>query len=229
MPPTTELERLVNMKLLGLCFLVPLLQVSKAYPYDPSSLSRNNLMKRDVQPVAKWTTTGNLYASGIEARRQDPNDYFAGCFRFPLAYPPIIQSGPQSFQPNPLKFSSDACRGNKLQQILDKEFLDEPKFDWRYGTRSPWEVAPEFTTITMGGNDVNILSLIKACIYSLQLWGKTCEEHIQASFDTLYSEDFKSKSREVIQTALTKGSCHLCRIWLQIFHHRIQLDSSIRR
>lgn len=179
-------------------------------------------MKRDVRPVAEWTAIGDSYASGIRARPQDPIDSFAGCFRFPLAYPPIIQSGPQFFQPNPFKFNNVACSGNKFQQILDKYFLDEPKLDGRYGTRPPWGVAPEFATITIVGNDVNILGLIKACIYSLQLWSKTCEEHIQAGFDTLYSEDFKSKSRKVTQTALTKGSC-------SDFSSQDTLDSSIRR
>ena len=146
-------------------------------------------------------------------------------FPLPLAYPPIIQSGPQSFQPNPL---NDACSGNKFQQILDKEFLDEPKFDWRYGTRPPWGVAPEFAKLTMGGNDVNILGLIKACIYSLQLWGKTCEEHIQAGFDTLNSEDFKSKSREVIQQRLPRVVPPMSDL-ASNFSSQDTPDSSIRR
>lgn len=145
----------------------------------------------------------------LELDHKTPMIILQNASAFPLPNPPIIQSGPQFFQPNPIKFNNVACSGNDFQQILDKEFLDEPKFDWRYGTRPPWGVVPEFVTITMGGNDVNILGLIKACIYSLQLWGKTCKEHIQAGFDKLNSEDFKSKSREVIQIALTKG-CAIC-------------------
>ena len=148
---------------------------------------------------------GDSYASGVGAGPQDANDNYLGCFRFPLAYPPTMQSGDGSLQPNPLRFNNVACSGNTFQQILDKEFLDEPEKDGRYGTRPVWGNAPEFATITMGGNDVGILNLVLTCIYSLKLWGDDCDTVIANGFATLDTPEFTSKAKEVIQKALDKG------------------------
>ena len=74
---------------------------------------------------------GDSYASGVGAGPQDANDQYAGCFRFPLAYPPTMQSGAGSIQPNPLVWNNVACSGNEFQAILDKEFLDKPMSDGR--------------------------------------------------------------------------------------------------
>ena len=194
-----------NATFILLCILAALSTVSYAFPHKTLPLPKGDLVARAARAVTEWTAMGDSYASGVGAGSQDPNDNYLGCFRFPFAYPPQMQSGDGSLQPNPLKFNNVACSGNTFQQILDKEFLDNEEKDGRYGTRPRWGNAPEFATITMGGNDVGILNLVLTCIYSLKLWGQDCDTVLSNGFNTLESSDFTSKAKEVIQKALDKG------------------------
>ncbi|KAL8679383.1 MAG: hypothetical protein Q9224_007039, partial [Gallowayella concinna] len=95
---------------------------------------------------------GDSYASGVGAGPQPPDDTNR-CFRFPEAYPAVMQNGDGSLDPKPKQWNNVACSGNTFDQILDKEFLDEPQDDGRNGIRPKWGVAPELITLTMGGND----------------------------------------------------------------------------
>ena len=88
---------------------------------------------------------------------------------------------------------------------MDNEFLDEPKDDGPYGKRPVWGEAPEFVTLHMGGNDVGILNLVAACIYSLKPTGMDFDEVIELGFDTLAKPEFATNAKKVIQTALDKG------------------------
>ena len=128
--------------------------------------------------VNEWTAMDDSYASGVGAGEQ-PADDTNRCFRFPNAYPAIMQVGAGPLQPSPLKWNNVACSVNTASQILAKEFLDQPEDDGKNGIRPVWGDKPEFVTLTMGGNDIGILNLITTCIFSFKLWGKNCEEVIQ--------------------------------------------------
>ena len=198
---------LTNMKIASFGLVASIIQVAQAYPQEVSHLPKQDLSGSIThRTVTEWTAMGDSYASGVGAGPQEANDNYLGCFRFPLAYPPTVQSGPGSLQPNPRRFNNVACSGNTFQQILDKEFLDQPQSDGRYGMRPVWGNAPEFATITMGGNDIGILNLVLTCIYSLKLWGNDCDTVIANGFKYTESDEFTSKAKEVIQTALTKSS-----------------------
>ena len=147
---------------------------------------------------------GDSYTTGVGAGEQ-PKDDTNRCFRFPNAYPAVMQSGPGSLQPNPQKWNNVACSGNTATQILDKEFLDEPEDDGKNGVRPAWGDKPEFVTITMGGNDIGILNLISTCILSFKLWGKNCEEVIQEGIEIAQSDELKANFTAVIEKAYTKG------------------------
>ena len=147
---------------------------------------------------------GDSYASGVGAGEQPPDDTNR-CFRFPNAYPVVLNSGDGSLEPNPSKFNNVACSGNTFQQILDKEFLDEPEDDGKYGKRPAWGKEPEFVTITMGGNDIGILNLISTCIYSFKLWGKDCDQVIQEGHDIINGQQFQTDMKAVITKAVDKG------------------------
>ncbi|KAL2047970.1 hypothetical protein ABVK25_011141 [Lepraria finkii] len=121
---------------------------------------------------------GDSYASGVGTGEQ-PADDTNRCFRFPNAYPAIMQAGAGPLQPSPLKWNNVACSVNTTSQILAKEFLDQPEDDGKNGIRPVWGDKPEFVTLTMCGNDIGILNLITTCIFSFKLWGKNCEEVIQ--------------------------------------------------
>lgn len=79
-------------------------------------------IRAENRAIHEWTAMGDSYASGVGAGPQ-PADDTNRCFRFPHAYPPIMQSGDGSIQPNPEKFNNVACSGNTFQQILQKEFV----------------------------------------------------------------------------------------------------------
>ncbi|KAL8940133.1 MAG: hypothetical protein Q9216_002987 [Gyalolechia sp. 2 TL-2023] len=147
---------------------------------------------------------GDSYASGVGAGPQPPDER-NHCFRFPEAYPAVMQSGDGALNPKPEKWNNVACSGNTFDQILDKEFLDEPQDDGENGIRPRWGDAPEFITLTMGGNDVGILNLVTTCIYSLKPWGQACDQVIDNGHKELEKPVFAENAKKVIQKALEKG------------------------
>lgn len=144
---------------------------------------------------------GDSYASGVGAGPQ-PADDTNRCFRFPNAYPVVMQA---ELKPVPLKFNNVACSGNTFTQIKENELLDQPKDDGNYGRRPAWGNAPEFVTITMGGNDIGILNLVSTCILSFKLWGMDCEKVIQSGHDTINSQKFKDDLNGLIKAIVDKG------------------------
>lgn len=160
--------------------------------------------KRDGGAFKEWTAMGDSYASGVGAGPQ-PADDTNRCFRFPEAYPAVMQSGDGALDPRPEKWNNVACSGNTFDKILEKEFLDKPKKDGKYGVRPAWGDAPEFITLTMGGNDVGILNLIATCIYSLKPFGQDCDQVIEGGHKELEKPEFAENAKKVIQTALIKG------------------------
>lgn len=144
---------------------------------------------------------GDSYASGVGAGIQPPEDTNR-CFRFPNAYPVVVQA---DLKPVPSKFNNVACSGNTFEQIKDKELLDKPEKDGNYGTRPAWGKAPEFVTITMGGNDIGILNLVSTCILSFKLWGMDCEAVIKSGHDTINSQKFKDDLNGLIKAVVDKG------------------------
>ncbi|KAL8648496.1 MAG: hypothetical protein Q9210_004953 [Variospora velana] len=147
---------------------------------------------------------GDSYASGVGAGPQ-PADDTNRCFRFPEAYPAVMQNGDAALDPKPEKWNNVACSGNTFDQILDKEFLDEPKNDSRNGVRPKWGDAPDFITLTMGGNDVGIFNLVATCIYSLKPLGQDCDQVIDGGHEELKKPEFAKNAKKVIQKALDKG------------------------
>ncbi|KAL8779859.1 MAG: hypothetical protein Q9203_001407 [Teloschistes exilis] len=121
---------------------------------------------------------------------------------FPNAYPIMVQAG---LKPRPVTFNHVACSGNTFTQIKDKQLLDKPQDDGNNGRRPAWGKAPEFVTITMGGNDIGILNLIATCMLSFKLWGMNCEEVIQYGHDTINSQQFKDDLNRLVKAVVDKG------------------------
>ena len=143
---------------------------------------------------------GDSYASGIGAgalpQEPDPDR----CFRCSNAYPKLIQSGQTSLQPNPERFNFVACSGAKFSEILQKQLSDQDR-----PGRPAWGDAPEFVTITMGGNDIGILALVLTCIYSIRILVIGCDAVIQRGFDIVESDDFRRDMFEVIYIVQSQG------------------------
>ena len=177
----------------------------QAYPnhlssYRPPNIGRPGIERRG-DGIPEWTAMGDSYASGVGAGPQ-PADDTNRCFRFPNAYPVVVQAG---LTPVPSKFNNVACSGNTFDQIKNKELLDKPQNDGSNGIRPAWGEAPEFVTITMGGNDIGILNLIATCILSFKLWGLDCPGVIQYGHDTINSQKFKDDLTGLIQAVVDKG------------------------
>ena len=183
-----------------LAFVGFLLQC-QAYPSQLSFYGSSELGRRDDGQIPEWTAMGDSYASGVGAGAQPPDDTNR-CFRFPNAYPVVVQA---DLKPVPSKFNNVACSGNTFTQIKEKELLDQPEDDGKNGKRPAWGKAPEFVTITMGGNDVGILNLILTCILSFKLWGMDCEAVIQKGHDTINSQQFKDDLNGLIKAIVDKG------------------------
>lgn len=197
------------MTLQRLLYLLALATSSVYALPQPSTISLS-IDQGDVTPVhrrggvaiTEWTAMGDSYASGVGA---GPQDGWNICLRFPEAYPAVMQNGDGALDPKPEKWNNVACSGNTFDQILNKEFLDKPESDGLYGERPRWGDAPEFITLTMGGNDVGILNLVATCIYSLKPAGKNCDQVIDDGNKVLQNPDFAKNATKVIQKALDKG------------------------
>lgn len=185
----------------SLVALAGLLLQSSAYPYSPYIQGINEFLQRRDGSVAEWTAMGDSYASGVGAGPQ-PEDQKNRCFRFPNAYPNVAQD---ALNPRPAKYQHVACSGNTFDQIKDHELLDQPEDDGKNGIRPVWGEAPDFVTITMGGNDVGILNLIVTCILSFKLWGQDCEQVIQSGHDIIASQKFKDDLDGLIKAIIDKG------------------------
>ena len=150
--------------------------------------------------ITEWTAMGDSYASGIGAgdlpQGPDPDK----CFRCSSSYPEIMQSGQGSLRPNPDIFNFVACSGATFPEILRYQLndLDRPG-------RPSWGNAPEFVTLTMGGNDVGILSLVLTCIYSIRIRAVGCDTLLQQGFDILDSDEFGEGIANVIRTVRDQG------------------------
>lgn len=160
----------------------------------------NTFINGSITAITEWTAMGDSYASGIGAGSQTAQSSNL-CYRFDQSYPMIMQAGPSSFQPNPEKFNFVACSGQTFQQILDDQFLDQPSILGR----PAWGKAPEFVTITMGGNDIGVFNLVLTCILSAPLSSLSCDEVIDRGFALLNSSDFQQGLPQVITKAQTKG------------------------
>ena len=179
-------------------FLVYMLSLSLISGQKLTLLAPNSSFV--ANSIKEWTAMGDSYASGIGAGAKPPFDPKL-CFRCSNAYPEVMQSGPGSLQPNPERFNFVACSGAKFPEIIAFQ-LDEQD---RPG-RPAWGAAPEFVTITMGGNDIGILPLILTCIYSIRvLLGQECDDVIQQGFDTLDSDEFKDGLASTIRTVRDRG------------------------
>lgn len=155
-----------------------------------------DLSKSTQARITEWTAMGDSYASGIGAgvRSTTDNDR---CYRFTLSYPRIMQSS--SFQDIPGKLNHVACSGRTFHKILQQQFLDKSENNYPV-----WGSAPEFVTITMGGNDIGILGLLTACIFNINPF-KSCDTAINDGYKALDSQEFKRGLPQVIFTALRKG------------------------
>ncbi|KAI4270768.1 MAG: hypothetical protein L6R38_007018 [Xanthoria sp. 2 TBL-2021] len=173
-------------------------------PLVPIGKDVTPIYKREKRAFREWTAMGDSYASGVGAGPQPPDDTNR-CFRFPNSYPAVLQKGEGALDPTPEKWNNVACSGNTFDQILDNEFLDEPKDDGKNGIRPVWGDAPEFVTLTMGGNDVGILNLVATCIYSFKPVGQGCDQIIKNGHDTLEKPEFAANAKKVIQKALDRG------------------------
>ncbi|KAI9786804.1 MAG: hypothetical protein M1835_002928 [Candelina submexicana] len=180
---------------------VGLLFQCQAYPSHPSLYTPIELVRREGNQVPELTAIGDSYASGVGARPQ-PADDTNRCFRFPNACPVVLNG---ELKPVPSKFNNFVCNDNTFNQIKDKELLDRPEDDGKNGRHPAWGQAPEFVTITMGGNDIGILNLILTCILSFKLWGKDCQEVIQSGHDTINSQQFKDDLNDLIKAVIDKG------------------------
>ena len=179
-------------------FLVYILPLSLAFGQNLSLLAPNSSYL--PKAITEWTAMGDSYASGIGAGarpQHDPNL----CFRYSNAYPEILQSGQGSLRPNPGRYNFVACSGAKFAEILVHQLDQHDRPGW-----PAWGTAPEFVTITMGGNDIGILPLVLTCIYSIKVpFGKECDDVIQQGFENLDSDEFKDGLADVIRTVRDQG------------------------
>ena len=143
---------------------------------------------------------GDSYASSIGARDLPQGPDPKTCFRCRNAYPELIQSGQGSLRPNPSIFNYLSCSGATFPEILRYQLSDHDR-----PGRLAWGNAPEFVIITMGVNDVGILSLVLTCIYSIRIRVVGCDALLQRGVDVLDSEVFGEGIANVIRTVRDQG------------------------
>ena len=213
--PRTESNYVsMSLPLIVLLLLHPIhCQAVAALPEGTEHLQFNqsalNLSRILPNEITEWTAMGDSYAVGIGAGGLLPSLSRIGsdtCYRFNQSYNGLLQSF--DLVPKPRSFNYVACSGSTFQQILGDQFQDANHCklrNFRYQCWPAWGSRPAFITLTMGGNDVNIVQLIQACILNIDISRKGCDGLIDGAFDILRSDDFQINAIGVLQKALTKG------------------------
>ena len=188
---------------LVLCVLLSLnsFVVAKAIPQGlvPATFGLSPRLSSTPVYFNEWTAMGDSYAAGVGAGTGLPFFRFDTCYRYDGAYPYVLN---QNLQPPAETFNFVACSGETFPKIIQNQLIDQASY-----TRPAWGSKPEFVTLSMGGNDIDILDLVLNCIYSTRLNTlEPCETVIQNSQDILASPELAQGARDVLNSVVAKGT-----------------------
>lgn len=185
----------------------------------------------DPVPDLEWTALGDSYASGVGS-----SDYVDGqrCLRYDESYPIIVNWNPEYppdvevLPPGYHKLNNVVCSGAEAQDIIDWQLLDEPTSgqpNWQFGKlRSslqshavltcyvgsrPAFGAPEFATLTAGGDDIDFPGILFNCILGAHVPGgpphRSCTDQKAHTWSLLNDGGFIGEVTRVIDAIMTKG------------------------
>jgi hypothetical protein len=101
------------------------------------------------------------------------------------------------------KLNNVVCSGASTQDVLNEQFRDTNGSDLQYGTQ-PAFGKPQFATLTVGGDDIDFINLIRNCIIQLvPSW--SCDDQLAASWKLINSTDLVDNIGIVIDMTVEKG------------------------
>ncbi|KAK2877265.1 hypothetical protein FQN49_001289 [Arthroderma sp. PD_2] len=153
-----------------------------------------------VRDVMEWTAIGDSYATGVGAGEPDE---WRRCLRYSEAYPRLIQDSPNFPGPRNHKLNNVACSGATTEETLKEQFRDTDSSHWQYGKR-PAFGKPEIATISVGGDDIDFLSIITCCILHTCLF-ISCEDQLDKSWGLIRDPKLVEDIGRVIDKTLEKG------------------------
>jgi hypothetical protein len=77
------------------------------------------------------------------------------------------------------KPNNAVCSGASTQDVLNEQFRDTNGSDLQYGTRPAFGKS-QFATLTVGGDDIDFINLIRNCIIQL-VPSRSCDDQLAAS------------------------------------------------
>ncbi|KAL9612597.1 MAG: hypothetical protein Q9167_002803 [Letrouitia subvulpina] len=149
---------------------------------------------------------GDSYAVGIGAGipmpKIGPRYYNDLCYRFKKSYG--MQTQDLAFNKTPV-FNYPACSGNKFDEIVKWQLRDTP--GGHLGAYYPsWGRKPRFVTLSMGGNDINIVTLVMKCILNINTRAQSsCDDQLKLSNKKLQGPQFTAGAENVLRSTIKKA------------------------
>jgi lysophospholipase L1-like esterase len=148
----------------------------------------------DFSWITKWSAIGDSYAAGIGAGNSygigSPSLTSYDCSRYDGAYPNLInlQLGTD---PESIDFMFSACSGAVTSEVIEQA--------------KDLTAGQQIITISSGGNDAGLSSIIQDCIYKFFPFGTAgCIASLEKSQSTMESDQFASKLDELLNMAKSK-------------------------
>lgn len=181
--------------------------------------------------TVEWTALGDSYAAGTGSG-QDLG--WGRCLRFSKSYPEQMNTSRDARMlgvENHRHLNFPACSGATTDEVLEEQFRDVPGFDWQYGAsevhrercfKMIWRIRvwvaddfrrlgerpvfgdPALATLTIGGDDIDFVNLVRNCIYDILPW-RSCDEQLKDSFEKTRDPVLVDKIDKVIKKIVSKG------------------------
>ncbi|KAK1489109.1 hypothetical protein CTAM01_11258 [Colletotrichum tamarilloi] len=142
----------------GTCFCDQGWDTAQPAPADPYDLSW----------VKKWAAIGDSYSAGIGSGSPYPNSSTT-CARYDQSYPAYMQS--HELMPESAQFEFLACSGATAPEILANQV-------------SALGTGYDIITVSAGGNDVGLTSILNACIFQWNPFAN-CPDEMQATLNLI--------------------------------------------
>ncbi|KAL2879009.1 hypothetical protein SGCOL_005708 [Colletotrichum sp. CLE4] len=142
----------------GTCFCDQGWDTAQPAPADPYDLSW----------VKKWAAIGDSYSAGIGSGSPYPNSSTT-CARYDQSYPAYMHS--HELMPESAAFEFLACSGATAPEILANQV-------------SALGTGYDIITVSAGGNDVGLTSILNACIFQWNPFAN-CPDEMQATLNLI--------------------------------------------
>ncbi|KAF2733233.1 SGNH hydrolase [Polyplosphaeria fusca] len=158
--------------------------------YGFSDLLPRSLEPRDTDPedyswLRYWATLGDSYAAGIGAGSRSDKD----CARYDRSYPQLISMDDRLGTNQYRVWQNQACSGATTENVVTDQVPNIASIQ-------------DVVTLSAGGNDVGLATILNNCVFRWWPFGQTCEDTIEATKGKI--DDLGDKLDKMLEAVMSK-------------------------